>query len=299
MRTERIRLWIGFAIISFVWGSTWLAIKIGLHSVPPLTAAGMRFFLAGCILWVIMKLRRIEVPVTPQLKRLYLFLILFSYSIPFAIVYWSQQHIPSGLGSILFSVFPFWVAVFSHLMLVSERLNGYKLAGIGLGIVGLVIIFFEDVHVSDPMGLLGMLGIVFTTIMQGLALVLIKKHAQPVSPLALNFVGMTAGGALLLLAAFGFESMATIQWDESAIGSILYLSIIGSVVTFVVYYWLLKRVEAVYLSLVSFINPIVAVVLGSVVLGETLAASVFVGAAFVLVGIVIANGKQLLTKLTA
>jgi drug/metabolite transporter (DMT)-like permease len=135
--------------------------------------------------------------------------------------------------------------------------------------------------------------------MQAFSLVMIKKYAQPVSPIALNFVGMSIAGLLLLAGGLIFEPIAGITWDAAAIGSILYLAVVGSVIAFVTYYWLLKRVEAVYLSLVSFINPIIAVVLGAIVLGETLAASVFAGAAFVFVGILIANGRQLYGRVVA
>jgi drug/metabolite transporter (DMT)-like permease len=107
---------------------------------------------------------------------------------------------------------------------------------------------------------------------------------------------MSVAGGILFLAGSLFESLSSVTWDAAAIGSILYLSVVGSVIAFVTYHWLLKRVEAVYLSLVSFINPIIAVILGAMVLDETLAASVFVGAALVLVGILIANGRQLYAK---
>jgi drug/metabolite transporter (DMT)-like permease len=142
-----------------------------------------------------------------------------------------------------------------------------------------------------------MVGILSTTLMQAYALVIIKKYAQPVSPFALNLVGMSIAGVLLFGAGLLFESFSSVIWDVAAVGSILYLAVVGSVIAFVTYHWLLKRVEAVYLSLVSFINPIIAVILGSMVLHETLAASVFVGAALVLVGILIANGRQLYAKM--
>ena len=296
MNSERVRVWIGFLIVSWVWGSTWLAIKIGLGSVPPILGAGMRFVIAGSILLVIVKVRKLPIPASPELRHLYLVLILLSYAIPYGVVYWCQQFIPSGLSSILFGAYPLWVALLSHFLLVKERLDEYKVVGIVLGFIGIIIIFSRDVHWTDSSGFIGMLGILSTTLMQAFALVMIKKHGQPINPFAMNFVGMSAAGVLLCVAGLAFESPATIVWDAAAIGSILYLSVVGSVIAFVTYHWLLKRVEAVYLSLVSFINPIIAVILGAAVLNETLAASVFVGAALVLFGILIANGRQLYAK---
>jgi drug/metabolite transporter (DMT)-like permease len=113
----------------------------------------------------------------------------------------------------------------------------------------------------------------------------------------MNFVGMAMGGALLLLLSLALESGKPVTWSVSGVTSLLYLSLVGSVLTFVAYYWLLKRIEAVYLSLSSFINPLVAVAVGAAVLGERLPASVFTGAALVLFGMLIANGKVLHAKI--
>jgi len=118
-----------------------------------------------------------------------------------------------------------------------------------------------------------------------------------VSPTAMNFIGMAMGGTLLLLLSVALESGKPATWSVSGIASLLYLSLVGSVLTFVTYYWLLKRIEAVYLSLSSFINPLVAVAVGAAVLGERLPPSVFTGAALVLLGMLIANGKALYAKI--
>lgn len=296
MKSERVRIWIGFVIVSTVWGSTWLAIKMGSDRIPPFLAASLRFAVASLILFAILKIRKIRIPVTPETKKLYLILTFLSYSIPFALVYWGQQYIPSALGSILFAAYPFSVAIFSHLILHNERLTSFKVTGIAIGFVGLVVIFAGDVHWTELSGILGMSAILASTIMQALAIVLIKKYGQPISPIVMNLVGMLLGGAVLFLLSVATESFESIVWDGVAIGSVVYLATVGSVLAFVTYHWLLKRTEAVYLSLVSFINPIVAVVLGAVVLDEALAPAVFVGTMFVFAGIVVANGRYFLAK---
>ena len=293
MNSDRFRVWVGFFIICIVWGSTWLAIKIGLSSVPPFLAAGLRFAVASTILFVIVRVRKISVPVDANAKKLYVVLALLTYTIPFGMVYWGQQYIPSGLSSILFAAYPFWVAVFSQALLVGERLNLPKVSGILCGFVGLLIIFAGDIHLTEVNGLLGMAAVLLSTILQGLALVLIKKYGQPVSPFAMNLVGMFWGAIGLLGISLLTEGYRNVAWNGAAVGSILYLAVFGSVLAFVSYHWLLKRIEAVYLSLVSFINPIVAVVLGAIILDETLTSAVFLGGSFVLSGILIANGPQL------
>ena len=297
MSTERTRVWIGFIAVSWIWGSTWLAIKIGLESIPPLIGAGLRFLIAGSILYAILKWKKIEVPLSPDVRRLYIVLVLFTYAIPYGVVYWCQQFIPSGLSSILFGAYPLWVALLSHLLLRNERLDTFKVAGIAIGFTGVVIIFSHDIHWTDPRGFIGMAGMLATTLMQAFGLVIVKKDAQHVSPFAFNFVAMSIAGGLLTLSGLFFEPVTSIQWTAKAVGSLLYLSLVGSVIAFVTYHWLLKRVEAVYLSLVTFINPVIAVILGALVLDETLAATVFLGAGMVLTGILIANGRQLYAKI--
>lgn len=291
MKSEKIKIWLAFITSCLVWGSTWLAIKIGLTSVPPFLGAGLRFFTASIILYVIIKARRIEIPMTADAKKMYVSLILLSYTIPFAFVYWAEQYIPTGLASILFAGYPFCVAIFSQLMLKDEALNVFKVSGIVLGFIGMLVIFAGDVHISDSRALVAMLMILANTIMQAYCLVLVKKIGQPVSPFAFNFVGMFFSGIILIALSFLAESHDRIVWDTASVGSILYLATVGSVIVFIAYFWLLKRVEAVYLSLVSFIAPIVAVILGAMVLNEKLDPNVFVGATFVLVGLLVANGK--------
>jgi drug/metabolite transporter (DMT)-like permease len=297
MSSERFRVWVGFAIVSFVWGSTWLAIKIGLASVPPLLAVGIRFAIASTVLYGIMRARKLQVLWTAETKKLYAALIFLSYSVPYGVVYWGQQFIPSGLSSILFAAFPLWVAFFSHLLLPHERASVFKVVGIVIGMVGLVVIFAEDAHLSEVQGLLGMSAIMISTVLQGIALVLTKKWGQPVNPVVMNFVGMSAGGVLLLAASLALEPVGRAVWDVRAVGSIIYLALIGSVLVFVTYHWLLKRIQAVYLSLTSFINPIVAVILGALILDESLGPKVFAGAALVFLGILVANGKMLYARL--
>lgn len=297
MIAERTKVWGAMLAVSTVWGSTWLAIKLGLESVPPFLSAGVRFAVAAVLLYVILRVRGQSIPFTRDARRVYLALGVLSFSIPFALVYWGQQFLPSSLGSILFAAYPFWVALFQYFMLGEERMNPYKVGGIVLGFIGVAVIFWGDVAVDNPMVLVGMSTIVVSTILQAYVLILIKKEGESISPIAMNFVGMLVGTVLLLALSAVAESGLPVRWTPTAIGSILYLSVIGSVLTFVSYYWLLKRIDAVYLSLTSFVNPIVAVLLGAVVLGERLAPIVYAGSGLVLVGILVANAKALYEKL--
>ena len=289
-------VWVAWTIVCTVWGSTWMAIHLGLQDVPLLLALGLRFSLAAAVLGVIVRARHIPLPRTPDAVKVYLTLGMISLTVPFALVYWGQQFIPTGLSSIVFAAYPFWVALFSHLLLRGERLNAFKVAGIAVGFVGLVVVFSGDAEASHPRALAGMGAILVATIMQGFSLIVVKRYGQPISPFAMNFVGMGIAAVLLLGSSLLVERGMPVTWTPVAVGSVVYLAVVGSVLTFVSYYWLLKRIQAVYLSLTSFVNPIVAVMLGAVVLDESLPPAIVLGASMVLAGILIANGNYLRTR---
>ncbi len=296
MNTERFRIWIGFAIVCFVWGSTWLAIKVGLQSMPPFLGAGIRFAIASMILLVLVRVRRAKVPRTRDAMKVYVVLGTLSFGVCYALVYWGEQFISSGLSSVLFAAYPFCVALFSHFLLERERLTAFKMAGIILGIAGLAVIFSADLRVADASAIAGMAAVLLSTILQAFSLIQVKKHGQAIDPFAMNWVGMTMAAVLLLVLGLMVDRGKPMVLDGAAIGSVLYLAAVGSVLAFVTYYWLLKRTEAVYLSLSSFINPIIAVILGAVILGESLAPQTAAGTTLVLLGLLTANGNQLYAK---
>ena len=287
--SERFRIYLSYFFICTIWGSTWLVIKIGLESVTPLLAAGLRFVVASSILFALLKIRGITIPKSREARRLYVIIALISFSIPFGLIYWGEGFIPSGLTSILFALYPFAVALFSFLFLPSEKITKWKIAGIIIGFFGVVIIFFNDIGIHSSNALPGMAAVVASALLQALSVIVIKKFGHGIHPFALTFVPMAYSAAILLTASLVFEDFTTIKFTWRSWCSIFYLGIFGSVVAFVSYFWLLKRVEAVFLSLTSFITPIIAVVLGIVILGEKFSNQVFIGAAVVLIGIAVAN----------
>ena len=292
MKTEKGLIILGFILISLIWGSTWLAIKIGLESITPFYGIAIRFTIASIILFLIMQLRGELLAKDRKSILLYINLSVLSFSFPFALVYWGEQYIASGLASVLFAAYPFVVALSSHLFLSNEKLTVGKIIGIIIGFIGVVIIFWADLNISSS-NTLGMVAILLSTVMQGLSLVIVKRVNHPISPTSLTLGGMIFGIIIIYPIAFIFEDFSSLNFDAAGVGSILYLGTFGSVVTFVVYYWLLKRVEVVYLSLVSFVTPILAVILGAIWLKESLLPNIVLGASFVLFGIIIANSKEI------
>lgn len=290
---HRLKIVTLYTLICLIWGSTWLAIKIGLETMPPLFAAGARFALASAVLYAYVRLSGIPIPFDRAMRKYYASVALYSFSVPFALVYWGEQHISSGLTSILFGIYPFSVALFSFLFLPDEKLNLSKIAGIVLGFAGVFVIFANDIRMNDTSAVWGMAAVVASAVMQAFSVIVIKKEGHAVSPFVTLLVPTAISAVFLLASSVLVEDLSALAFTPAAIGTIIYLALIGSIVTFVSYFWLLKHMEAVILALSAFVTPIIAVTLGVVLNNEALSSQTALGALFVLAGIVIANAADL------
>lgn len=294
MDSEKIKIAGGFILISVIWGSTWLAIRIGLDSLTPIISGGIRFSLASIFVYGLIKLNHIKLQTDSLSIKLYFLLGVFSYVIPYGLVYWAEQFIPSGLASILFAVMPFGVILFSWWIIPEDKISGYQMLGVIAGFTGIVIIFSDDLHIEFSNYIFGLLAVLISAFMQSFIAVVIKKHGKHLHPLSMNFVPLVIGGIIMSIAGLIFEDHSTWIFDLKAIGSAVYLAFFGTVAAFTIYFWLLKRVNVVILSLNTFITPIVAVFLGWFILDEKLSVNVLTGSALVLIGILFANLRQLI-----
>lgn len=282
-----------YIVLCFIWGSTWLAIRFGLESLTPLFSAGLRFSLASVFILILMKIKSVSIQKDSVSIRLYLLMGFFSFVIPFGLVYWAEQFVPSGMASVLFAVYPFFVLIFSSMRMPSESIGAYKIIGTILGFSGIVVIFSDSFEMNFSDYLLGMFACVLSGTMQAWIAVSIKKFGHHLHPLSMNFVPMLIAGISMLLIGFFFEDLTSLKFDENAVLSIIYLAFFGSVITFTSFYWLLKRINVVIISLIAFITPIVALILGYIIYNEELSTSYFVGSAMVLGGVFWANLKNL------
>jgi drug/metabolite transporter (DMT)-like permease len=289
-----VKVLLAYAVMCLIWGSTWMAIRIGLESLTPIFSAGVRFCLASIVIFVLMKMRSIQLQTDKESVRLYFLMGFFSFVIPFGLVYWAEQFVPSGMAAVLFAVYPFWVVIFSFIRIPNEIIGFYKIFGTVLGFAGIVIIFSDSFQGDITNYLVGMFAVVLSGIMQAWIAVSIKKFGHHLHPLSMNFIPMVVAGISMIAIGFIAEDLSVINFNESAILSILYLAFFGSVITFTTFYWLIKRINLVILSLLAFITPIVALILGYFFYNEELSARHFIGAALVLTGLIWANLDSLL-----
>jgi len=291
--TGRGRLIGGFLLLTLIWGTTWAAIRIGLDGVPPFTGVAVRFAIAGTLLLALALALGVRLGRGRHEKALWVANGLLSFCLSYAIVYWSEQYIPSGLAAVLFATYPLFVAALAHLLLAGERLTAGAVAGLVLGFAGVAVIF------SDDLSLLGGVAVrqasllmLVSPLVSAVATVAIKRWGSGVHPLSLSAVPMLIASLLMAVVALVFERHRTLVLDVRSVGALLYLAILGSAVTFTVYYWLLARVTATRLALTSYLIPMVAVAVGAALFDEPLRPRILAGAALVLAGVVIVSRRR-------
>lgn len=289
MQSETIKIVLGYILICLIWGSTWLAIRLGLDSLTPILSAGFRFSLAAVFVFVLMKVRKIKLQTDPLSIKIYLILGFFSFLIPFGLVYWAEQFIPSGLASILFSVMPFFVFIFSYFFLKEEIISVFQIIGIIFGFIGVTIIFSEKLHIDFSNDILGMLAVLISSTIQAGIAIILKKYAKHLNPLSMNLVPLTIAGIFMIIIGLTFENITYNKFDFNAAFSVLYLAFFGTVITFSIYYWLMKKINLIFLSLSTFLTPIIAVILGWLILNESFSLQALIGSILVLVGILFSN----------
>jgi len=276
------------ALLCLVWGSTWLGIKIGLEDSPPFLSAGFRFVISCAVLFALIRCKKL--PLATSFKNWKNIIIpgLFAYFFSYGLVYWGEQHINSGLAAVLFSTLPFWVAIFAHLLLPNEKLNYVKLASLIIGFSGILLIFWDNLRISSSgQTVLGMLALLGSGASAAYAGVRTKRDLYHVDPIVIAAQQMLGGMVLLLLAGFVVEDIHTFKITQKSIGALLYLAIFGSALAFSVYFYLLKTTDATKLSLIAFVTPIVALILGWLIMDEKITPHLLLGAGLVIAGIVL------------
>ncbi|MBI4415415.1 MAG: EamA family transporter [Euryarchaeota archaeon] len=283
---SRLAVGAAYGMLCFIWGSTWLAIKIGLAGAPAFFGAALRFVVAAITLLALAAVFRSRVPRSRAEWALIAYVGVVLFTLDYGLIYWGEAAgVESGLSAILFATFPFQTALTAHAILPDERLTAQKVAGTILGFAGILIIFRGQLGAAGFDLALPMVAIVLAATCAATASVAVKRWGHDADPISFNAFAMGIGAvgltALSLLAA---EPWSVPGWPEGIV-AIVYLGLAGSVVTFVTYLWLLKRLEATQLSYIAFVTPIVAVFLGYAVATEVLDPLVLVGAAVTLAGI--------------
>lgn len=305
---HRFKLLLAFFLLYFIWGSTYLAIRFAIETLPPFLMAGSRFFSAGVLLYGVMRLRGVPNPSLRQWLQLAVvgtFLFLGGNGL----VVWSEQYITSGLAALLVSTLPLWLILLDWLWAQGSRPSGRALCGIALGFAGLVVLVDPARVIGSGVHLPGAVLCVVASLLWAIGSIYSKKFRQPASIFMSAACQMTGGGLALLLVALLLgetSGFSFAQVSSVSLGGFLYLLVFGSIVANSAYVWLLQNASATSVSTYAFVNPAVAIFLGWALAGEQLTPQILLGAGIILAGVVLVissnrgkNPKQSLVSLDA
>ena len=276
-----------YALLCLLWGSTWLVIKIGYGGLGPFNVASVRFFLAGAAFILLVPLFRTRWPRGATEWALIVWVGLALFAVDYGLIYWGEQFLDSGLTAILFATLPLITIGFAHHCLQGERITARKLTGTLLAFLGVVSLFGDHVRL-DASKAGPMFAIIASAVFAAAASVATKRHGAALHPAALNAPAMLVGAVALLAASLVAGDGFQLPRDAPTWGAVAYLAIVGSVVTFLAYFTLLKTWSVTSLSFISVFTPAIALLLGFVFLDERPTVLTGVGAALILAGVTVA-----------
>ncbi len=272
---KTILIWL---LLCLIWGTTWIFIKVGLEDLPPLAFASARFLLGVAILFVVIRVQKIEMPKTWKQWRLIALTGVLQFSVNYSTVFWAEQHITSGLAAVLQATITVFGLVLAWFFLPNERITKLKIFAVLLGIVGVAVIFIDQLKVQSYIAFLACVGIVIGSYAAAQASILVKSKAGGIHPASLLFCQMICGlPAIVIYSLVAEGNPLNYNWSLQAIICVLYLTIAGTVAAFWLYYWLLGKIESTKAMMISLVTPLIAVVIGAVVLGESLPAQTGIG----------------------
>ena len=290
---SRPRAWkvlLAFAIIYFVWGSTFLAIRVGVREVPPFLLAGMRFLVAGIVLYVWMRARGTPSPSTREWGAASL-LALLIFVFDYGLLFWAERRVPSGIAAVMMATIPAFMALAEIFFLRTQRLTRRLGVALLVGIAGVAVLVGHTTSLGEaPVDVTGACALFVAAISWSVAAALSRKLSLPASKAMSSGTQMLAGGVLLMLAAAllgefrGFHAQAV---SRGAWLALAYLIVAGSIVGFTAYVWLIHHESPTRVGTYAYVNPVVAVLVGYFLGGEAIGPRTIVGTALVLVSVVV------------
>lgn len=281
---------LAFAIIYFVWGSTFLAIRVGVREVPPFLLAGIRFVVAGGVLYGWMRLKGTPAPTGRQWRAATLLAVMI-FVFDYGLLFWAEQRVPSGIAAVMMATIPVFMALSEILIMKTRRLTARLVIGSVLGVGGVIVLVNPSVNFGDSaVNPVGAIALLVGAVSWSVASVISRKLDLPSAKGMSSGAQMLAGGVLLTLTAgvlgefrgFHVEAVSAKAWLCLA-----YLIIAGSIIGFTAYVWLIHHESPTKVGTYAYVNPVVAVLVGYFFGGEAIGVRTIAGTALVLVGIVV------------
>ena len=286
--------YLAFVTVCLIWGTTYLAIHVALETVPVLLVAGLRWFAAGVIMSALMLASGRGLP-KPRLWAPLALLGFLMNIVGNGFVVYAQQFVASGLTAVLIATTPFWSALVERLLPNGERFSTRSLAGLAIGFTGIVVLVWPEMTHGGAGGrafVIGVIAIQLACVGWVIGTSFAKRHELGDNPLQSTALQMVFSGVMLLTAATAHGDWAQLSFTPRTIAAMAYLSIAGSLVAYSAYIYAIQHLPLQLVSLYAYINPMIAVALGTLLLNEPLSARVIVAAALVFAGTWIVGKRQ-------
>ena len=286
----RWKTWLAFAIIYLVWGSTFLAIRVGVREVPPFLFAAMRFSVAGLVLYGWMTLRGERPPTTRQWMSVFL-LALLIFVFDYGLLFWAEQRVPSGLAAVMMATIPVFMALSEIIFLRTQKLTARLTLALLVGLAGVAVLVSRSLNLGGaPIDGAGAIALVVGAITWSVSSMLTRKLPLPPSKVMSSGAQMLVGGVLLTFTSAALGEFHRFHlWNVSRVTwfALLYLIVAGSIVGFTAYVWLIHHESPTKVGTYAYVNPVVAVILGYLLGGEELGLRTILGTACVLVSVLV------------
>jgi drug/metabolite transporter (DMT)-like permease len=274
-------------LLCIIWGTTWIFIKIGLEDLPPITFAALRFSISILLLAPYLLLKKPEIPRDWETWKLLGFTGLLQFFLNYSLLFWGEQYISSGLAAVLQATIPAF-GLFLARIYVGEEINLTKILSMVCGLIGIVIIFSEQLNINGRLALFGSFAVVIGAFGASYASVLTKARLRTYDPAVLMFFQMLIGIVPMWIVGVSFETFDYQKlFTLKALVCLFYLAIVGSIMAFWLYYWLLARIEVSKAMMIAFVTPLIAIVIGAVFLDEKIPPQTMFGGIFVLISVVL------------
>ena len=281
---------LAFALIYIVWGSTFLAIRIGVHDVPPLLFASMRFTVAGIVLYGWTLARSEPSPTRSEWPSILLLAFLI-FVVDYGLLFWAEQRVPSGIAAVMVATIPAFMAISEILLLRTQKLTLRLAMALIIGVLGVAVLMSHSLHLGGAaVDRAGAVALTIGAISWSVASVLTRKLPLPSSKVLSSGAQMLAGGIMLAIAAAARGELARFHPQAVSRGawiSLLYLIVAGSIIGFTAYLWLIHHQSPTRVGTYAYVNPIVAVLLGYFLGGESIDLRTVLGSLFILLSVIV------------
>jgi drug/metabolite transporter (DMT)-like permease len=281
---------LAFAIIYFVWGSTFLAIRVGVREVPPFLLAGMRFLVAGIVLYGWMRARGTPSPTAREWSAA-TFLAVLIFVFDYGLLFWAERRVPSGIAAVMMATIPVFMAIAEIVFLRTQRLTLRLGLALLVGLAGAAVLVGHTMSLGEaPVDTAGACALIVAAVSWSVAASLTRKLPLPAAKAMSSGAQMLAGGVLLTLTAALLGELRGFRVQAVSLGAWLalaYLIVAGSIVAFTAYVWLIHHESPTKVGTYAYVNPVVAVLVGHFLGGEAIGPRTIVGTLLVLVSVIV------------